>query len=306
LRTIFADFNAMTESDGVRLTTRGSQDDMRRLGVRVGDWVWLTDGELIVGARAADDPVDGTVAVPAWDTLVHLDDDGAKDLDRVWAELLPLLERRGLFKGGAARLFQLLTILEAITPASVLAFPNDLTLRRAGALYMMRRPELALIEIEDARRGGVDLFDRFLPLYLDILRKTDLVRAREEVDALAETRPAPAMLLASCIAVLASVMAKREGERIEPIAERILDLGGRFEAAPGREQVPASTLARVLFHRGFAEMGLGRVEDAHRSLELAYLIDPAVPAFRDARGLDTLGPPAWLIAEQVMEEPIAA
>ncbi len=51
MKTMFADFNAMTESEHVRLTTRGSQDDMERLGIKPGEWVWLSDGEMQVGAR---------------------------------------------------------------------------------------------------------------------------------------------------------------------------------------------------------------------------------------------------------------
>jgi hypothetical protein len=306
LKTISADFNAMTGSDSVRLTTRGSEEGMRRAGVRVGDWAWLTDGDLIVGARIEDDPSDGLVGIPAWDTLVHLDDEGAKDLDRIWSELSLLLDRRWDSARDWPRLFQVLTILEAVVPGSTLAFPNELTLRRAGALYMMRRPELALLEIEDARRGGVEPHEQFLPLYLDILRRTDLRRARGEVEARPEPREAHAMLLASYIAVFASIMESPDGDPREPIAMHILDLADRFESAPGREQVPASILARVWFHRGFAQMCLGRVDDAHRALESAYLIDPLDAAIRDAQHLVGLGPPAWSIAARVGEKPFAA
>lgn len=56
MRTTYADFNAMTEAAHVHLTTRGSQDDIRDQGLQVNDWAWLSDSELIVGARIEDGP----------------------------------------------------------------------------------------------------------------------------------------------------------------------------------------------------------------------------------------------------------
>ena len=55
MKTIFADFNAMTEAEQVCLTTRGSQKDIGERGIQVGDRVWLSDGELLVGAQVAID-----------------------------------------------------------------------------------------------------------------------------------------------------------------------------------------------------------------------------------------------------------
>ena len=75
MTTVFADFNAMTEAEHVRLNCRGSAEDLGRAGVRPGHSVWLSDGELVVGARVDVDPYYGLVGVPDWDTLVHLDDE---------------------------------------------------------------------------------------------------------------------------------------------------------------------------------------------------------------------------------------
>ena len=51
MKTVFADFNAMTELEYVRLNCKGSQDDLQSAAARVGDWVWLSDGELVVGGN---------------------------------------------------------------------------------------------------------------------------------------------------------------------------------------------------------------------------------------------------------------
>lgn len=51
MKTIFTDFNAVTEAEKIRLNCRGSEEDIRLAGVKPGDWVWLSDGEIVVGAR---------------------------------------------------------------------------------------------------------------------------------------------------------------------------------------------------------------------------------------------------------------
>ena len=49
MKTIYADYNAATEAGQICLTTRGSQVDIERTGARPGDWVWLSDREVVVG-----------------------------------------------------------------------------------------------------------------------------------------------------------------------------------------------------------------------------------------------------------------
>ena len=74
MKTIYADYNAVTEAGYVCLTTRGSQEDILRLGLGPGDWAWLSDTEVMVVAQLAIDDRYGLVGVPDWETLVHLDD----------------------------------------------------------------------------------------------------------------------------------------------------------------------------------------------------------------------------------------
>ena len=51
--------------------------EIERTGARPGDWAWLSDGEVIVGAQLAVGDRNGMVGVPDCDTLVHLDEERA-------------------------------------------------------------------------------------------------------------------------------------------------------------------------------------------------------------------------------------
>jgi len=93
LKTIFADYNAATESGDLCLNFSASQRDIATVQLHPGDWAWLSDGEVVVGAQLAIDDHYGLVGVPDWDTIVHLDDEGADDFDRVRAELNPLVTK---------------------------------------------------------------------------------------------------------------------------------------------------------------------------------------------------------------------
>jgi hypothetical protein len=120
--------------------------------------MWLSDGELVVGAQLAIDDRYGIVGVPRWKTLVHLDDDDSNDVSAAWNQFLQLSRKPGLNPADEARVFQLLTILEAIAPQSIRASlpPGYFALRRAGALHCFGEPALAQLELEEALRSKPD------------------------------------------------------------------------------------------------------------------------------------------------------
>lgn len=93
MNTIFADYNAMTEAGHVRLTCRGSEEDIRSRSLRPGDWVWLSDTEVVIAAQLAMDDYYGLVGIPDWDTLIHLDEDDVQDINAVETELERLRQR---------------------------------------------------------------------------------------------------------------------------------------------------------------------------------------------------------------------
>lgn len=152
MRIVSVDFNAMTESEEVRLNLPCSQADLDRLNLNPGDWAWLSDGEVIVGARLVEDTRFGLVGIPDWDTVLHLDEPGGEDFIRVDREMKQLMAKAPRSHADEARLLELTAQWEHVAPSDLLATsPGKLALCRAESLWLMRKPELALLEAREAR-----------------------------------------------------------------------------------------------------------------------------------------------------------
>ncbi len=302
MNPIFADFNAMTESGQVRLNCRGSQDDLRAADLHPGDWAWLSDGELMVGGKIDRSSDAGIVAVPDWKTLVHLDD--PQDVAAVGQELTDLLKRENPTVEELWRGFQLLTIFERIAPATVVR-PGYFSFRRAVMLFQLQQFELALIEIQEARRlvKGHPNYDFLL---LEILRQANLPQAIREAEELAANPDLDAKVLAECIHVLATHADHLADPQFQVAAETILGLVERFERAPGRDRVRATDLALVQFNRGLILLRLGQIAEAQRSLALAHATNPTVPEIDEAKDWTSYNQRAREIAAQMYARPIAA
>ncbi len=300
MNPIFADFNAMTESGQVRLTCKGSQDDLRAADLHPGDWAWLSDGELIVGGRIDTSSGARVVAVPDWRTLVHLDE--PHEVAAVGQELTDLLKRENPSVEELWRGFQLLTILERIAPATV-ARPGYFSFRRAVILLQLQQLELALIEIQEARRlvKGHPNNDF---LVLEILRRANLPQAIREAEELAANADLDAKVLAECIHVLATHADHLADHEFQAAAQTILGLVERFERAPGRDRVRATDLALVQFNRGLILLRLGQIAEAQRSLALAHATNPTVPEIDEAKDWTSYNQRAREIAAQVYARPI--
>jgi len=92
----------------------------------------------MVGAQLAIDDRYGLVGVPDWDTIVHLDDEGADNFDRVRDELKPLVTKEPPSMEDEPRILQLLTQLEYFAPPHLRdSLPEMLAFRRALALRHM-------------------------------------------------------------------------------------------------------------------------------------------------------------------------
>jgi hypothetical protein len=91
-----------------------------------------------------------------WQTLVHLDDDDAGDGDHIRAELDPLLAKDAPSRDEQWRIFQLLTQLDFASPPKTFA-PSlgSLALLRARVLESLGKSELALVEMNEARKAEV-------------------------------------------------------------------------------------------------------------------------------------------------------
>jgi hypothetical protein len=306
MKTIFADYNAITESDQLRLGFPASQEDMRAAGLQPGDWAWLSDGEVVVGARLEVDPDHGLVGVPAWDTLVHVDSTEGRDFAAIWSDVQRLLQSPGRSIDDETKLLQLLTQVEEVAPPNSRAVLGKiLALNRVGALLFLGHPELALIEIEEARSRLPD-DPEIVFFYLEILRRVDLTRALQEAADRAERAKVAANILAVCINILATHLDGLSDEQFTEAASRLLAWIERFQEAPGRERVDASMLAAVQFNHGLTLLRLGQISEAHRAFEIAHLANPADPGLREALTLDAFDLKARTIASEVRGRPLAA
>jgi hypothetical protein len=307
MKTIGADYNAMTEAGHVRLTLPCSQEDIRRLGLGAGDWAWLSDTEVVVGAQLALDDRYGLVGLPDWDTLVHLDDDDDRDPARIQAELRDLLEQPARSTDEEWRIFQLLTLFEAfaVPEARSARRPGYFAFRRAGTLLLLGKPDLALVEIEEARRAdpGKPNDDR---LFLEILRRTHLDRATREALRFAEDQNVSAAVLAECVNVLATHADDLADDQFRPVAAQVLGWADRFDRAADREQVRAVLLAQLQFNRWAILLRLGRIEETRRALDLARASNPQLAEIEQATRLTAYDQTARELIARVRSRPVAA
>ena len=304
MKTIMADYNALTESGHLRLNFRTTREDIERAGLRPDDWTWFSDGEVIVGGRLRTDPQGGLLGVPAWETLVHLDDEDAQDFCRLWPELQALLLQPGRSTEDEARLFQLLTICEQVAPPEVRTAtpPGYWALRRAGALHFLGEHELALLEVQEARQARPD--DPVVVFsYLEFLRRTDPGRAAAEAEALAEATGVSALVLAACINIWSAAADQDPDGQFEPAGRRVLEWADRFEGAPGRDRIPASVLAQVQFNCGMMLLRLGRIADARRTLDRAHATNPQDDVLDEAQHLVAFDEHARRLAARLRARP---
>jgi hypothetical protein len=299
MKMIFADYNAATEAGHLCLTTRGARADIERLGARPGDWAWLSDSEVVVGAQLAVDDRYGLVGIPDWDTLVHLDDEGADDFNCVSAELNPLLTKESPSDADEPRVFQLLTQLEHAAPPHIRdASPGMLAFRRALALRQMGKLGLALLEAEDARRARPDDPD-VLFVYLDLLRLEDLPSAAAEAEIIAESPGVSSPVLSACINILATWAEQAADEQFEPMAQRVIAWCRRLDRAPDLDLAGPSLVALSYFNRGFVLLRAGRISQARQAFERSRQIYPVGPWLDEAAGLQTYDRHAREVARQV-------
>jgi tetratricopeptide (TPR) repeat protein len=299
MKTIYADFNARTEAGHVCLTTRGSQEDILRLGLRPGDWAWLSDSEIILGAQLAIDERYGLVGILDWDTLAHLDDEGADDFERIKAELNPLLNKEPPSSEDEPRILELLAQLEHAAPPHLRdAPPGNLAFRRALALRQMGKLGLALLEMKEARRAQPDDPDVIF-VYLDLRGLEDLPSAVLEAQSIAESPDVAALVLSACINILATHAEQVSDEQFNSIAQQFFDWCRRFNQAPDLGQMEPSLVALSYFNRGLVHLRAGRIFQARQAFERAQQLYPEGPTLEEITGLQTYDRHAREVAQRV-------
>jgi hypothetical protein len=299
MKTISADFNAMTEAGHVRLTLPCSQEGIVKLGLRPGDWAWLSDTEVMVGAQLAIDDRYGLVGVPDWDTLIHLDDEGADDVDRITAELSPLLSKDSPSSEDEPRILELLTQLEHAAPPHFNGASSDfLAFRRALALRQMGKLGLALLEMKDARRARLN-DPMFTFVYLDLVRLEDLPSAVSEAQSIAGTADVTALVLSACINILTAWAEQASAGEFDSIAQQVLAWCLRFDQAPDLDQAGPSLVALSYFNRGLIHLRASRISLARQAFQDAQQHYPVGPILDEVTGLETYDRHAREVAERV-------
>jgi hypothetical protein len=302
MQTIDVDFHALTEEESIWLGTPWSLKSIEQASLKPGDWTWLTDGEMQVGARIAEDAVYWLVGVPAWDTLVYLDDELDRGFEQLWIDLQSLLQSQDQSPEREGRVLQLLTLFENKAPEAVkrIPFAGYVNLRRALALLDLGYPGLALIAARDAVAADPD-YSSAVFVYLDLLRRTDSTGALREVEDQLNRPRLTAEVLAACINILSDHADRLVGEDFVARCRRILDLCQRFESAPDRDRILAATRALVCFDQGLAHLGLGESSEAHACFQAAGHSYPTEPAIHEALGLSVYDTEARQIAARVRE-----
>jgi lipoprotein NlpI len=299
MNTIFADFNARTEAGYVRLNCLGSQEDIRVHGLQPSDWAWLSDTEVILGAQLAIDDRYGLVGVLDWDTLIHLDDEGADDYDRIVAELNPLITKEPASSEDEPRILERLTQLEHAAPPRIRdESQGNLAFRRALALRQMGKVGLARLEMKEARRARPD--DPMVTfVYLDLLRLEDLQSAVLKARSIARSPDVPAFVLSACINILAMHAEQVSGDQFDATAEQVLAWCRRFDQAPDLKQVEPPLVALSYFNRGLVHLRAGRISLARQAFERAQQLYPVGPMLDEVTGLQTYDRHAREVAHRV-------
>ena len=307
MRTVFADFNAMTEAEQVCLTTRGSQKDIEEQGIQIGDHVWLSDGELLVGAEVAQDPRYGIVGVPAWDTLVSLDDAEKSDFGQAWSGFQELSQPQSRTHDEETRLLQLLATIERKAPQNIKEMipPGHLAFRRAGALWSLGHLELALQEVEHALAESPGRQD-YLYFHLELLRSLNPLGALGEARRLVEDPSTKAAVLTACINVLATYMDTLPDEQFEAALPNLVDWIERFRTATDIASISVGRLSLVWFNRGMAHLRRNQMDEARKSFSMMLQVNPKDQAAQRAIALDRYDALARQLAEAYRAKPVAA
>ncbi len=276
MKTIFADYNAITEAGHLCLTTRGSQEAIARAGARPGDWAWFSDGEVVVGAQLAIDDRYGLVGEPDWDTLVHLDDEDAADIESRKDELTQLMRKEPTSIEDEPRVLQLLVQVELLAPADSETLPGLFAFRRALALRSMDSPGLALVEATEAYRARPNDAEVAF-FYLELLGRQDLPSAVDEAERIAASPEVPALVLSACINILAAHAEQVSDRELGTIAERVFALCRRFDRSSDLDQAGDSLRALSYVNRGMVLLRGGRTSEARQAFEVAQTIYPTAP-----------------------------
>ena len=305
MKIIPVDYNAASVSGSLWLDFADTKRALAAINAQAGDYVWVSDREILVGAQLEVDPEYGLVAVPRWRTVVHLDDYLDVDLPSFLTKLSEVLRRTDRTLDQEAEVFQLSTVFDHIAPPEIkrATQPGYLDFRSAGALRSLGEPQLGLTLLKQA------LIDRptdpqFIYAYLNELSQIHPAQAEAESRSRLLDRYTHAVVQAACVNVLSAATERLNDIDFAATGPPLLDEINRFESAPGRDRVPAGVAALVEFNRGLLLLRLGRSAEARAAFDQAHEIDPGEPTIEAARTLRDFGETARTLAERYRGKPI--
>jgi len=276
---IYADFNARTASDRIRLDPAGSIESLRENPVREGDWLWLSDNDLRVGAQI-ERQGNEYLARPAWETLEDIAAAGQMNPAELQAGVARLRELLEAPEKDYKRILRLLPVAERVLPNKGFA-----AYQRSRAMHAFGYPGLALAAVEDAL-GLEPNHPGFLHHKLQLLSELDLDRAVHEAERLVALDTTPAIVLVGCAQVLALEARRTQSEAAKELDRRIISLADRIEASQDVGTLPPSARSLALTLRGFAHSHLGEKEPAVSAFNKAVEAYPLSPGALACRGME--------------------
>jgi len=281
MRTIWADLNARTQDDFIRLNTRGSTKSLERVGAKSGEWIWLCDGELMVGAVLRE-KADGLAAKPAWETIQEHSEAESAPEEVVQAALRRLSAEMKSPDRNYRLILQQLSLLEKRLGSARVNY------LRARAVEALGYPELALLALEDAIAAEPDN-PRYIYQELEVTSRIDLDRAVEKADELlrSKSQTLSVFVLAAVVRILQQMAARESGESADKYYRQIVDLTRDVSSLPDSETAPPSTFSLIHTVRGYAHLHLGNREEAIAAFGDAIADDPLNADPRAARGFET-------------------
>ncbi len=286
MNIIPVDYNAATPAGSLRLNFTDTREALAAIAAQSGDWIWASDGEVLVGAQLHEDPSYGFVAAPNWRTLVHLDDYDESESIRFIKDFEVALQPQRRNIEEQERAFQMLMIWinKMAPPVYMAANLIEMTRDTAVALYEMGEYGLALSTITQSGPGPRD-YPYLVFLHLKMLWLTNPDRAAAEARERAKSPDADALVLAACIDIGTATSELLPDPEFRSAVRLVLDWIERFDRAPGRDQIYAIPLAQVHLNRGLILLRLGQRDEADEAFRLAHAIDPIEPAIIEALAL---------------------
>ena len=298
------DYNAATPSGSLWMDFPHTRRVLDEIDARPGDWIWATDTEVLVGAQLDVEPTYRLVAVPHRRTLVHLDDYDVSDVARFAADFKDALRPQHRTLEDEERAFRMLMVWSNKMAPPVVREASLVPMVRATVAALFPMGECRLILATVAQSGPELRDDPYLvSCHLKALHLVDPGRAAAEVRTWAADPATDALVLAACIDIATAKSELVPDPTFGPMSRTILDWIGRFDRAPGRDQVSSVPLSHIHFNRGLILLRLGIREEAREAFRLAHQINPNEPAIVVALALEVHDERAPLIAAPYRDRP---